>query len=200
MLLPNLHILGIQGSGKGTQVAALVKRYQFTPISTGELFRQRATQGDEYGEYIRTHLDAGELLTAQDLKQILEAKLKASAITTGILGDGVLRTVEQWELLAPMWSQYGLGEPVLIYLQLDDEVARDRIRKRQGLEGRSDDLPAAIERRIQLFHEKTMPVIDLFSSHNRAAHVSALGEVDEVTERIAQAIHTFFPEFAEPHV
>jgi adenylate kinase len=196
-MLPNLHILGVQGSGKGTQVSALVKKFDFTAVSTGELFRQRATVGDAYGEYIRTHLDAGELLTAQDLVAILTTYLDDTQVGTGILGDGVLRTVEQWEMLKPLWPTYNLGEPVLLYLELDDATARERIVRRYGLEGRSDDLPAAVERRIQLFHEKTMQVVDLFTSHGRAAHINALGEVDEVTGRITEAIHQFYPEFKQ---
>lgn len=195
MALPNLHILGIQGSGKGTQVAALVETYQFLPISTGELFRQRATVGDEYGDYIREHIDNGELLTAEDLKNILTDKLSRENITHGILGDGVLRTIEQWELLTPLWNTYGLGEPVLIHLALSDKEARERIRLRHGYEHRTDDLPHAIERRIELYYEKTIPVVDLFTSHGRAITINASQPVADVTRDISQAIHTFFPQF-----
>lgn len=196
MLLPNLHILGIQGSGKGTQVAELVKQYGFTPISTGELFRQRAKVEDAYGQYVKRHLEEGELLTAEDLTQILENYLQTTPIATGILGDGVLRTVEQWGKLATLWPQYKLGEPMLIFLNLSEEVARERIAKRHGLEGRTDDLPKATERRLQLFHEKTMPVVELFQSHGRCVTIDASQEVATVTSEITKAIHSFFPEFA----
>ena len=68
MLLPNLHILGIQGSGKGTQVAELVKQYGFTPISTGELFRQRAKVEDAYGQYVKRHLEEGFSVSAWSME------------------------------------------------------------------------------------------------------------------------------------
>ncbi|CAN5198641.1 adenylate kinase [soil metagenome] len=197
MLLPNLHILGIQGSGKGTQVTQLVQHFQLTPIATGELFRARAQVPDEYGAYVAKHLEAGELLTAEDLRLILETKLKTLEPGKGILGDGVLRTVEQWEMLKDLWPQYGLGEPMLIFLNLPDQIARERIKRRHGIEDRSDDLPHAIERRIELFHQKTMAVVELFTTHGRCATIDAQGEVGEITSRITKAVHTFFPEFTK---
>jgi adenylate kinase len=109
----------------------------------------------------------------------------------------VLRTVEQWEILKDLWPKYGLGQPMLIFLNLPDQLARERIKKRHGIEERSDDLPKAIERRIELFHQKTMPVVELFTSHGRCATIDAQGEVGEVTDRITQAVHTFFPEFTQ---
>ena len=213
MLLPNIHILGIQGSGKGTQSELLVERYDLSYISSGDLFRQRSASDDEFGLTIRHELTTGRLLKDEFLFHTVEEYLENQPTQIGLLGDGVIRTVNQFEGLEEIWNSHGLDEPMLIHLMLSEEVALQRIAHRQQEQAdpnrqqhyfqyggkllkRTDDNPAAISERFRLFHEMTEPVIWAFEHNGRCANISAERSVDEIQTDIRNAIEQYYPQLS----
>lgn len=213
----NIHILGIQGSGKGTQSSLLVEEFNLAYISSGNLFRERATIADPLGEEITKELKRGVLLSNTYLCQTIEDFL-ANKISqhpypdTGILGDGVIRTKEQYHLLKPIWEKYSLESPLLIHLNLSEEIAYQRIQKRKSeqddptkhnfhlvysgkLLQRNDDNPKAIEERFRLFHELTVPVLSIFREQGRCIEIDADQSVQTIQQEIRQKLNQYYPQF-----
>lgn len=191
MPLPNIHILGIQGSGKGTQSKLLVDTYGLTLLPSGNLFRKRAQRPDEFGLRLRDLLRTGELLPDEFLLHEVSTFLERTNLPVGLLGDGVIRTVRQAEELETVWTAHNLTEPFLIHLTLSDAEARSRIAAR----GIADDIPRedvteeAINRRISAFHTLTKPVIERFEAAGRLASIDASTSIQDVFAAI-QAILT----------
>jgi len=198
-MLPNIHILGIQGSGKGTQSALLVEKFSFSYISSGELFRKRAAQGDAFGEELKAELTAGRLLEDRHLFQAIEDYLATTTITKGFLGDGVIRTTNQYHGLQKMWELHDLEQPLLIHLILSEEKAMQRIAHRQaelakiGTAKREDDTPEGIRQRFVHFHTLTEPVIQLFEEAGRCIHIDADQSVEEIHVQISTALRSLYP-------
>ncbi len=215
MVLPNIHILGIQGSGKGTQSALLEHRFGFTYISSGDLFRRRALQEDEMGVQIAGLMQKGRLLPDELLVEAVDSALREEILSNGVLGDGVLRTGAQKELLAAIWQKYQLDEPLLVHLRLTEETALKRIEQRK-LEAsetelsaekkahllkyggkvlkRVDDNPQAIAERFALFHHLTEPLITVFESEGRCIHVDGEQPIERVFHDICLGIEDVYPQ------
>lgn len=198
-MLPNIHILGIQGSGKGTQSQLLIKSYGLLYLPSGQLFRERARIDDERGHEIDRMLRTGSLLPTSYLVEIVENHLKSNAGCSGLLGDGVIRSVEQYEIFEPIWNSYGYGEPFLINLQLDEATAIERIEHRRSEltkspeQPRHDDDPEAIRERFRLFREVTTPVIDTFQNNGRCVTIDAHGTIEQINADIRDAIDATYP-------
>jgi len=212
-MLPNLHILGIQGSGKGTQSAILEERFGLTYVSSGNLFRARAAQGGALGERIAGQLAKGTLLPDQLLAETIEDYLQNTQVERGFLGDGVMRTLQQKELLDPIWPAAGLQAPYLIHLQLSEAEALKRIEHRKQeaqaaeraahyqryggkLLQRTDDNPTAIHERLALFHRMTEPLIAGFRESGSYFGVDAHQSIEAIAEQISTHISATFPELA----
>jgi adenylate kinase len=208
-MLPNIHILGIQGSGKGTQSALLVSKYSLNYVSSGNLFRERAARGDQFGINLGNVLREGHLIPNDFLVQTVEDYLDIHTIHTGFLGDGVIRTLTQYTELIPVWEHHELEVPLLIHLQLKEEVALDRIKHRQEelndptkhdyhlvysgkLLHRTDDNPLAIRERFALFHKMTQPVIDLFEKQDRCIHISADQSIEAIHAEICSVLSSHY--------
>lgn len=209
-MLPNIHILGIQGSGKGTQSSLLVEKYAFAYASSGNLFRQRATINDEFGQKVAAMLKTGKLFPNQLVFEVIDEYLTDHQVASGFLGDGVIRTVEQYTGFQPIWHTHGLDTPVLIHLILNEDTAQKRIQQRIAdaqdpakrsyhevysgkLVHRSDDNPVAIQERFALFHRMTTPVVKIFDDLGRCIHVSADQSVENIHAEICKGIEAFYP-------
>jgi adenylate kinase len=215
-MLPNIHILGIQGSGKGTQSAFLVERYGLNYLASGNLFRQRAQQKDAFANEISHELQAGHLLPNTYLYRTVREYLAKHKIKKGLLGDGVIRTTEQYHSLEPVWKQHHIGEPVLIHLVLTEEEALKRIAYRKQeqadaqarshhlvysgkLLNRTDDNPMAISERFALFHKMTEPVINIFEAEDRCIHIDAGPSPEIILESIVVALEKRYPQLQALH-
>jgi len=209
-MLPNIHIIGIQGSGKGTQSARLVEKYHFNYLASGNLFRERAQKKDAFGQEIAHEMHAGHLIPNSYLYQVIREYLVEHRVKKGLLGDGVIRTIEQFYSLEPVWKQHKLDEPLLIHLLLSEEEAVRRIehRKKEQEESekrnyhlmysgkllhRTDDNPLAIKERFALFHKMTEPVIKTLEAEGRCITIDAGPSPDEVFASICAALEEHFP-------
>lgn len=193
-MLANIHILGIQGSGKGTQSALLVKKYKLTYLSSGEAFRERAAQNDVFGMELAKEMAAGHLIANPLLLQIAKDFITQHPISTGLLGDGLIRNLTQYTLFEPLWKEFGLDEPFLIYLDLSEEKALERIAHRVSQsEKRIDDNPEAIHRRFSLYYDQTLPVIDQFRRQNRYVAVNADQEIEVIHQEILLNLERLIP-------
>lgn len=209
-MLPNIHILGIQGSGKGTQAHLLVQKYKLSYISSGDLFRERSLKRDAFGQEILQEMGKGRLLPDSFLVQTVKDHLEEFKPEIGLLGDGVIRSLKQNLLLNNLWPNFNLEQPLLINLILSEEEAQERIAKRKREQElpehrehylkyggktlkRIDDNPEAISQRFALFHQLTEPVIEHFTKTSRIINIDAKESVEVVFDQISFGLENIYP-------
>jgi adenylate kinase len=158
-------LLGVQGSGKGTQAKRLASEYGLAHLSTGDILRQAIAEGSELGRRVKPIYDRGDLVPDDLMIELIRERLQSPEAAYGFILDGFPRTMAQADALDSMLAEIERPLAVVFELQVPDEVAIERLRKRAAEEGRSDDTPEAIAKRIALYHEQTKPLV----SHYRLA-------------------------------
>lgn len=188
MIVRRMIIMGPPGAGKGTQAALLADLLQLAAISTGDIFRtnveQRTTLGLQADQYMR----AGQYVPDSVTNDMVRARLREADATEGFLLDGYPRTPQQVDELDGMLDASGCAIDLALNLVADNEVVIERLSARARIEGRVDDTPAVIRRRLEVFADETAPLVDLYDTRGLLASVDAVGTVDEVQRRIVQAI------------
>jgi len=158
-------LLGVQGSGKGTQAKRLASEYDISHLSTGDMLRKAIAEGTELGRRVRPILEAGDLVPDDLMIELIRGRIQSPETADGFILDGFPRTMAQADALDVMLSEIDRPLSVVLELQVPDDVAIERLRKRAAAEGRSDDTPEAIANRIDLYHRETKPLV----SHYRLA-------------------------------
>jgi adenylate kinase len=207
-------MLGRQGSGKGTQAARLSSLYGVPHISTGDAFRAAARNGTELGRLAQSYMDRGELVPDDVVMAVLkEHLLQGKAEPAGFVLDGVPRNIDQAEALADMLRPKGLD--VVVNLEVSTEVVLRRIAGRRVCTGcgtnynvvdnptklpgtcdacggalvqRDDDTEDAVRRRLEIYESATAPLVDYYREQGLLATVDAVGDPDEVTGRVVEAV------------
>jgi len=158
-------LLGVQGSGKGTQAKRLASEYDIAHLSTGDMLRKAIADGTEVGRRVKPILEAGDLVPDDLMIELIRGRIQSPETADGFILDGFPRTMAQADALDAMLSEIERPLSVVLELQVPDDVAIERLRKRAAEEGRSDDTPEAIANRIDLYHRETKPLV----SHYRLA-------------------------------
>jgi adenylate kinase len=158
-------LLGVQGSGKGTQARRIASDYGVAHIATGDILRSAIADGTDLGGRVQPILERGDLVPDDLMIELIRARLQADDAREGFILDGFPRTMAQAEALDTMLAELERPLSVVFELQVPDEVAEERLRRRAELEGRADDTPEAIRNRIALYHQETEPLV----SHYRLA-------------------------------
>jgi adenylate kinase len=158
-------LLGVQGSGKGTQAKRLASEYDIAHLSTGDMLRKAIAEGTELGRRVKPILEAGDLVPDDLMIELIRGRIQSPETADGFILDGFPRTMAQADALDAMLSEIDRPLSVVLELQVPDDVAIERLRKRAAEEGRSDDTPEAIANRIDLYHRETKPLV----SHYRLA-------------------------------
>jgi len=158
-------LLGVQGSGKGTQAKRLASEYDIAHLSTGDMLRQAIAEGTELGRRVKPVIEAGDLVPDDLMIELIRGRIQSPDTAGGFILDGFPRTMAQADALDSMLAEIDRPLSVVLELQVPDDVAIARLRKRAAEEGRSDDTPEAIANRIDLYHRETKPLV----SHYRLA-------------------------------
>jgi adenylate kinase len=179
-----LLIFGRQGAGKGTQCEYLIEHYGAVHISTGDMLRDAVTEGSEVGVRAKEFMDAGELLPDDLIVGIVRDRLaKPDVQAKGFILDGFPRTVAQAQAL---WDAAGDS----IDLAVNVDVPLDEVKARMLGRGRDDDTDEAIERRLELYEQQTVPAIDWIGSRGTLVDVDGVGTPEQVRDRLIAAIDT----------
>jgi adenylate kinase len=204
----NIILIGIQGSGKGTQAQLLSKKSGWEHINVGDLFRRNIEQKTELGIKAKTFIDKGELVPDKYVFDVVEeAILKAK---NGFILDGFPRNIEQLKFLTE-----NIHIDKVILLVLDDKIAIKRISARRNCERckkvyniiynrphlygycdecgspliqRDDDNEIAVAKRIEKFHQETQKVIELFKKEGKLLVVDANHEVEAIHKEIVSKL------------
>ncbi|MCZ7529356.1 MAG: adenylate kinase [Acidimicrobiia bacterium] len=184
---PRLVFLGKQGSGKGTQAEILAADYGVTHLSTGEIFRTSADEGSSLGLEAKAYMDRGELVPDETVVKIVEEHFARHDTTAkGFILDGFPRTHNQAVELRRILGDNTLD--AVIDIDVPDAVVLERMIER----GREDDTAAAMKRRLELYRRETQPLAEFYGDQNLLERVDGLGEVGDITKRIAVVVDERF--------
>jgi adenylate kinase len=177
-------LIGAPGAGKGTQAEKLSAAYSIPAISTGDIFRHNVKNETELGKQ-----DRGEYVPDSLTNDLVRDRLSQADAKDGFLLDGYPRTAEQVTELDSILESAGTKLDVVVQLTADtDEVVR-RLLNRAIEQGRADDTEDVIRRRLEVYEEQTAPLTSVYASRGLLVTVDGLGEVEEVTGRILEALN-----------
>ena len=210
-----LTLFGAPGSGKGTQAAFLVERLRIPQISTGELLRAEAASGTKLGKLAKEYMDRGDLVPDDVTVDVFRRRLAEPDVAEGVLLDGFPRTVPQAVELDRVLKGMGRRMDRVIFIKVSPEelvsrlsgrltcpvcgrtyhpvLARPRVDSlcdRDGAElmERDDDKAETAQRRISVYLERTVPVLQYYRRQGVVDEVSGEGDIAEVRRRIMDSI------------
>jgi adenylate kinase len=180
-----LLLIGAPGSGKGTQAVRLAERFGITHISSGDLLRQHVREQTQIGQTIKQYVDAGDLVPDSVVMDMLYKPVVAATDQGGYVLDGFPRTVEQAEAAYDVAHKLGTEVKASIHLDVPtDELVRRLLARSRG----SEDTRDVIEHRLQVYREKTVPLLDYYSRREWLVTVDGAQTEDEVHEAIASQV------------
>jgi adenylate kinase len=203
-------IMGVQGSGKGTQGKLLAERLDLEHISVGDIFRWNVQHHTKLGAQVRRSVAAGELVADDLVAAVVHRRLSEHDWNFGFIIDGFPRNQPQARFFL---ESYDLDAVIL--LEVPDQLVRDRILSRRLCSGcgvdynlifhrpatagvcdvcggrlvaRADDTPEVVEGRLRDYHAKTRPVLELFGAKEVIVGVDATGPVAQVQVAIREQL------------
>jgi adenylate kinase len=181
-------LIGPPGAGKGTQAALLAKHFGIPAISTGDIFRENVRNETPLGLEAKAFMDRGEYVPDTLTNALVRDRLNQPDAVDGFLLDGYPRTIDQVEELDDILDESDKKLDVVVQLTADSEELLRRLSGRAEEQGRSDDTPEVIKRRLGVYEEQTAPLIDIYASRSLVAKVNGLGEIADVTTRIIEVL------------
>ena len=203
-------MMGVQGSGKGTQSALLCGDLDMVHISVGDIFRWNVQNHTKLGALVKRVMNAGELVSDDMVQEVVRERLDRHDWNYGFVIDGFPRNARQAEFLMENYDIDGV-----IHLQIPDDEVRRRVLSRRlcpncgmdynliadrpEVEGRcdicghelvtrADDTPEALDARLRDYHEKTRPVLALFRRKEPVFDVDARPDAEQVQAAIRKQL------------
>lgn len=212
-------LLGPPGAGKGTISKLLTEYDGSVHISTGDILRNAVKQGTELGLKAKEYMEKGELVPDELIMGIIRERLKSPDCERGFLFDGFPRTIKQAEELKKLLSEMNLKLDAVINLDVPKDVILDRLTTRRTCSNpdcqeiynvkskppspdgkclkcgwpvvqREDETEEAITKRLEVYNEKTAPLIDYYKKEGLLFNVSSLSSeeiVKEIIKIVSQA-------------
>ncbi len=211
-----LLLLGAVGVGKGTQAQRLSQNLRIPQIATGDILRADVQAGSDLGRRAEEVMNRGQLVPDDVIIDMVRQRLQADDAVRGAIVDGFPRTIPQAEALEALLKDVGLPAPRVISIEVPQEDIVNRLSSRRvcvtcgavfntqtGADAiahhqcpkgvpkiilRDDDRPETVLHRLQVYHEKTAPLIDYYRKLGNLRTVSGVGSEDEVFARILIAM------------
>ncbi len=208
-------LLGAPGSGKGTQAKKLMADKNIPQVSTGDMLREAIANGTRFGLQAKAVIDAGNLAPDEVVLGIIRERISQPDAENGFILDGFPRTTQQALDLEDLLDELGTPLDTAILLDIDFEILMKRLTGRRTcsrtgkllnvnfssqeeldacteaggeLIQRVDDNEETISNRLDVYHERTEPLIDFYESRNKLITIDAGGPVEEVYERLTAAL------------
>lgn len=207
-----LILLGAPGAGKGTVAKMLTEIDGSVQISTGDILRAAVKEGSELGKQAEAYMKAGDLVPDELIMGIMEQRLQEPDCANGFLLDGFPRTIPQAEQLKALMDKLGIQLDAAVNLEVPREVILDRLTTRRTCTGcgaiynvksappkvegvcdkcggtvvqRDDETEEAISNRLDVYNEKTAPLVDFYRNEGLLLDVNATSS-DEVVRTIRE--------------
>ncbi|HPR31950.1 MAG TPA: adenylate kinase [Prolixibacteraceae bacterium] len=185
----NIVLFGPPGAGKGTQAEFLIQKYQLIHLSTGDLLRSQIAAQTELGLRAKALMDKGELVPDAVVTGMIRSKIKDHPGAPGFIFDGFPRTVAQAEALDLLLHELGCPVSGMLALVVDKQELIDRLLERGKLSGRNDDQDVSIiENRIQVYHQKTAPLMEYYRAQGKFHPIAGVGSIEAIALRIETVI------------
>ncbi|HET7556877.1 MAG TPA: adenylate kinase [Rhodanobacteraceae bacterium] len=183
-------LLGAPGSGKGTQAARLKSALGIAHISTGDLLRAAVKAGTPLGLKAKVVMEAGQLVSDEIVLGMLEERLAQPDTRAGFILDGYPRNLAQADALDQLLKR--VRQPLDAVLKLNvpdaDIVARCEIRFKA--EGRADDNPETVRKRLQVYAQQTAPVADYYAQRGLLSEIDGVGAIEAIGARLLAALQS----------
>ena len=181
-------LLGPPGAGKGTQGALLASRLGVPKIATGDLLREAVAKATPLGKEAQAVMESGALVSDDLIMRIVREELNRPSAARGVIFDGVVRTIPQAEGVQAILGELGRKMDKVLFFDVTDGEILGRLEKRRGIEGRADDDPKAVARRLTAYREQTAPVLDWYRQRGGVTKIPAVGSVDEIATRVKEEL------------
>jgi adenylate kinase len=153
-------LIGAPGAGQGTQAERLAERFGIAHISSGDLLRQHVKDQTSLGQTIKSYVGHGDLVPDAVVLDMLRKPVVAAAAAGGYVLDGFPRTVEQAKASFPTARALGVEVQAAVHLDVArEELVRRLLSRRRG----PDDTEAVIEHRLQVYRDKTVPLLEYYA-------------------------------------
>src|ERR1700716_2325296 len=205
----NLLLYGAPGSGKGTQANMLRTRFGIPHIATGDMLRAEIQAGTELGRQAQPILAAGKYVSDDIMIGIIRNRLRQPDCGPGFIIDGFPRTVPQAVALDALVDELGQRLDRVIYLMVPVEELLRRLSGRlvcpncqrtyppgtvacdsdgSALVQREDDKPEAVRPRIEIYLEKTVPVLDHYDVEGLVSEIDGRGTIEDISAQVLEAV------------
>jgi adenylate kinase len=189
----NVLLFGPQGSGKGTQAKRIADAYGIPHVSTGDMFRAAIAKQTPFGQKVAPILASGELVPDDLTVGLVRERLSEPDAEPGFVLDGFPRNIAQAEALDRLLGELARPLTAVLEFLIPDDAAIQRLIGRAAEEGRPDDTPEAIGRRLEIYHRETEPLSDYYLASGKLVAVHADRTIDEVWTEIQQALEQAVP-------
>ncbi len=203
-------LFGPPGVGKGSQAQFLSERENVTHISTGILLRRAIASGTDLGREAQVFVESGELVPGVLVRSLAEDAVSDCNFERYVL-DGYPRTIEQAEWIDAFLAENEAPIDTVLSLKVPNSVIVDRLSKRRVhtvtgenyhldfkpppadvnpslIMQRTDDMPDAIQHRLEIYDEETHPVQAYYRERGLLREIDGNGAFEEVYGRILSAI------------
>ncbi len=185
----NLVLFGPPGAGKGTQAEYLIESFNLTHLSTGDLLRSELAAGTSLGKEAKRYMDKGELVPDEVVIGMIKGKLESMQDSNGFIFDGFPRTVEQAKALDDLLNANGTPISAMLSLEVEKQELINRLLSRGKDSGRADDQDESIiENRINVYNQKTSPLIEYYKKQGKHYGINGMGSIDEIAGRLRETV------------
>lgn len=208
-------MLGAPGAGKGTQAKMIAEKYHLPHVSTGDIFRANLKQGTELGKKAKEYMDKGALVPDELTVEILLDRVAQDDCKDGYVLDGFPRTIPQAEVLDRELEKLGDHVDLAIDVEVPDANIVKRMSGRRAclkcgatyhiehippkqegicdvcgekLVQRDDDKPETVQKRLDVYHEQTAPLIEYYTKAGILKSVDGTVDMKDVFAAIVQVI------------
>ena len=210
-----LLLIGPPGVGKGTQAKFLVDHFTIPQISTGDILRENVQNKTELGNKAQKYMKSGNLVPDSLILDMMQERLEYDDCSAGYILDGFPRTIPQAEGLSKLLNNLEQQLDCVVVMKISDQLIVNRLSNRRSCKEcnqiynllydppkragkcsecngdlflREDDIPDTIQRRLNVYHQQTEPVIEYYVQLGKTELIDAKGSIEKIKTLILKRI------------